>query len=223
VTTGLDAYATLYADSRKWFMNGWVDYLTPQLYRRVDEERSYGLLLRWWAAQNEKQRHLWPGLYTSGVRTGAATEWRRGEFVAQVLATRDQPAVDGEVHFSMEAFLTDRDSVGTVLRRSVYANAALVPESPWMVRTEPVVPLTSLKRSTDADSLLISPGSAEPVRWWVIQLRRDGAWETHVIDASVRAFVVPSMGASTSRADLVSVIAVDRVGKASAASALRLP
>ena len=223
VTTGLDAYATLYADSRKWFTNGWVDYLSPQLYRRVDEERSYGVLMRWWAAQNEKQRHLWPGLYASGVRTGAATEWRRGEIVAQVLATRDQPAVDGEVLFSMESLLIDRDSVGTELRRSVYANPALVPESPWMMKGDPPVPLTGFKRSTDADSLLIAPGSAEPVRWWVIQLRREGAWETHVIDGAVRTFVMPPAGASSARADLVTVTAVDRVERASGASALRLP
>jgi uncharacterized lipoprotein YddW (UPF0748 family) len=223
VTTGLDAYATLYADSRKWFTNGWVDYLSPQLYRRVDEERSYGLLMRWWAAQNARQRHLWPGLYTSGVRTGAATEWRSGEIVAQVLATREQPAVDGEVHFSMESFLTDRDSVGTVLRRTVYAQPALVPESPWMMSGTPADPVTGLKRGAEGDTLFIAPGSAAAVRWWMIQLRTAGVWETHVIDGVARAFGIPASRGTSSRPDLVTVIAVDRVGKASGASALRLP
>jgi uncharacterized lipoprotein YddW (UPF0748 family) len=28
----LDAYAELYADSRKWLREGWADYFTPQLY-----------------------------------------------------------------------------------------------------------------------------------------------------------------------------------------------
>ncbi|HEU5397235.1 MAG TPA: family 10 glycosylhydrolase, partial [Verrucomicrobiae bacterium] len=28
---GMDAYATLYADSRRWLASGWVDYLAPQL------------------------------------------------------------------------------------------------------------------------------------------------------------------------------------------------
>lgn len=218
VTTGLDAYATLYADSRKWFMNGWVDYLTPQLYRRVDEERSYGLLLRWWAGQNAQQRHLWPGLYTSGVRTGAATEWRRGELVAQVLATRDQPMADGEVHFSMEAFLTDRDSVGTVLRRTVYAQPALVPESPWMMNGTPDAPVTSFRHTATGDSLLIVTTPRSGTRWWVVQFRAGGAWETHIVDGAVRALAIPP-----SHADIVAVTAVDRVGKASGVSALRLP
>jgi uncharacterized lipoprotein YddW (UPF0748 family) len=223
VKTGLDAYATLYADSRKWFVNGWVDYLSPQLYRRVDEERSYGLLLRWWAAQNARQRHLWPGLYTSGVRTGAATEWRSGEFVAQVLATRDQPAVDGEVHFSMEAFLTDRDSVGTVLRRTVYATQAIVPESPWMMSGTPTTPVTAFKRSAEGDSVTIAPGAGNQPRWWVIQLRAAGVWSTQLIDGAAHAYALPRSREPASRPDLIAVGAIDRVGNASGASALRLP
>jgi len=227
VTTGLDAYATLYADSRKWFLNGWVDYLTPQLYRRVDEERSYGLLLKWWAAQNAKQRHLWQGRDTSGVRTGAATEWRRSEIVAQVLATRDQPAmdgVDGEVHFSMEAFLTDRDSVGSVLRRTVYAQPALVPESPWMIMNAArPVPEVGFKRGAAGDSLLLAHAPGSAVRWWVIQVRAGGSWETRVIDGGIRAVAIPPARESSPRPDLIAVTAVDRIGSASDVSALRLP
>jgi uncharacterized lipoprotein YddW (UPF0748 family) len=223
ITTGLDAYATLYADSRKWFANGWVDYLSPQLYRRVDEERSYGMLMRWWAAQNAKERHLWPGLYTSGVRTGASTDWRRGEIVAQVLATRDQPAVDGEVHFSMESLFNDRDSVGTVLRRTVYAQPALVPESPWMMSGAPEAPEAGFRRSAEGDSLVLAPGTGAPVRWWVVQLRTAGAWETRVIDGGVREIALAAPRGSMLRPDLVAVTALDRVGKASGTTALRLP
>jgi uncharacterized lipoprotein YddW (UPF0748 family) len=224
VTTGLDAYATLYADSRKWFVNGWVDYLSPQLYRRVDEERSYTVLLRWWASQNTMQRHLWPGLYTSGVRTGAATEWRRDEIVAQVLATRNWPGVTGEVHFSMEAFLTNRDSVGTALRRTVYSQPALVPESPWMMNGAPAAaPSIGFKHTIAGDTLLIAPPTGAPVRWLVVQLHAGASWETHVIDGSLRAFGLPKSVGPDARPELAVVTAIDRVGKASAPSALRLP
>ena len=224
VTTGLDAFAALYADSRKWFTNGWVDYLSPQLYRRVDEERSYGLLMQWWAAQNLRQRHLWPGLYTSGVRTGSATEWRRGEIAAQVRATRSQSGVTGNVHFSMEAFLTDRDSVGTALERLVYAERALVPESPWMMSGMPEVPVIGLKRSTDGGVLTVVAGSRAVVRWWAVQLRVAGVWETHLLDGARHTFRLADIQRDPSTTpDLVEVTAVDLVGKASGPSALRLP
>jgi uncharacterized lipoprotein YddW (UPF0748 family) len=65
---GFDAYATLYADSRKWMNEGWVDYLSPQLYWLVEsKEQSYPKLLAWWAEENKKERHLWPGNFTSKV------------------------------------------------------------------------------------------------------------------------------------------------------------
>jgi len=224
VTTGLDAYATLYADSRKWFVNGWVDYLSPQLYRRVDEERSYGVLLKWWAEQNAMQRHLWPGLYTSGTRTGTATEWRRNEMVAQVLATRDYPFATGEVHFSMEAFLKDRDSVGTVLRRTVYAQAALVPASPWMMPNAPApAGVMVFKHGAQGDSLLLTSTPAAPARWWVIQFHTGTTWDTQIISGALRAFAVPVSNGATLRPDLTVATPVDRVGKAGPATALRLP
>ncbi|MDP9348286.1 MAG: family 10 glycosylhydrolase, partial [Gemmatimonadota bacterium] len=32
---GFDPYEQLYADSRKWLVNGWVDYFAPQLYQPI--------------------------------------------------------------------------------------------------------------------------------------------------------------------------------------------
>ena len=33
--TGLDAYSEIYADSRRWLAEGWLDYIVPQLYWQV--------------------------------------------------------------------------------------------------------------------------------------------------------------------------------------------
>jgi uncharacterized lipoprotein YddW (UPF0748 family) len=33
---GLDAYSEIYADSRRWLREGWLDYLAPQLYWQLD-------------------------------------------------------------------------------------------------------------------------------------------------------------------------------------------
>jgi hypothetical protein len=122
----------------------------------------------------------------------------------------------------MESFLSDRDSVGTVLRRTVYSQPALVPESPLMLDGTPADPVAVFKRSVAGDSLLIKPGPGSVARWWVIQLRTAGTWETLVIDGAVREFGIPGGHDSSSRPDLIAVTAVDRVGKTSAASALRL-
>ena len=59
---GFDQYAELYADAKLWLNEGWVDYFTPQLYWPIEQEKqSYPKLLEWWAGENTKGRHLWPG------------------------------------------------------------------------------------------------------------------------------------------------------------------
>jgi len=40
---GMDAYAKIYADSRKWLANGWLDYFSPELYWPIEpKEQSSG-------------------------------------------------------------------------------------------------------------------------------------------------------------------------------------
>src|SRR6201999_2420935 len=61
-TEGYDQYNKLYADARKWEREGWLDYLTPQLYWTISTKgHGYTSLLDWWSEQNVKKRHLWPG------------------------------------------------------------------------------------------------------------------------------------------------------------------
>src|SRR5205085_1483833 len=91
---GHDAYAKLYADSRKWLASGWVDYLAPQLYWPISApEQSFSALLNWWRAQNAHQRYLWPGLddtktLTQGQQQSA--RWSSEEIINQIRLTRKQ-------------------------------------------------------------------------------------------------------------------------------------
>jgi len=60
---GLDAYGSIYADSRLWLQRGWVDYFAPQLYWSIASTgQSFPALVDWWSQQNTLRRHLWPGL-----------------------------------------------------------------------------------------------------------------------------------------------------------------
>ena len=103
---GLDAYRELFADSRKWVANGWLDYVVPQLYWPVAQTaQSYPVLLHWWAEQNAKGRHLWAGNFTSRAAGLASPVWGTGELLEQVRLTRAEPGASGNVHFSMKALM----------------------------------------------------------------------------------------------------------------------
>jgi uncharacterized lipoprotein YddW (UPF0748 family) len=136
--TGLDQYSTLYADARKWLRQGWVDYFTPQLYWPIESKgQSYSRLLAWWAEQNVKGRHLWPGNFTSKVRRGpdvaeSREAWSAEELLRQIEVTRGQPGASGNVHFSMKALMHNYDGIADKLKQGPYAEPALVPESKWL-------------------------------------------------------------------------------------------
>jgi uncharacterized lipoprotein YddW (UPF0748 family) len=211
---GFDAYAELYADARKWLANGWLDYFTPQLYWRIEQrEQSYPVLLKWWCEQNTKERHLWPGLYTSRVRDASATAWRAEEVVNQVLRTRAQAGAQGNVHFSMKVLMENRDGLADRLRETVYAQPALVPASPWLDDRTPGRPRLRIRRDDEAGGLRLTfrPRGDDRVRLWVVQLREGGEWSTAILPGSQTSYPVEAKGKG-GRPDRVAVSAVDRTG-----------
>jgi uncharacterized lipoprotein YddW (UPF0748 family) len=111
-TTGFDAYDELYADARTWLTNGWVDYMAPQLYYAMDQTgQPYPIMLRWWIEQNDHDRHIWPGNYTSRVRQVGDRHWGSSEIIGQIYATRSHPPAAGNIHFSMKALMPVADSL----------------------------------------------------------------------------------------------------------------
>ncbi len=138
---GFDAYARLYADSRKWLARGWVDYFVPQLYWPIESpEQSFPVLLRWWAEQNVKERNLWPGLDTTKVGENRGPE----EIAAQIHLARRQTGVSGEVLYSMKSLMSNT-SLDTTLERQVYSHPALVPTCPWLSTARPQKPNLTLR------------------------------------------------------------------------------
>jgi uncharacterized lipoprotein YddW (UPF0748 family) len=130
---GMTAYQELYADSRLWLAQGWVDYFAPQLYWAIGApEQSFTALLAWWAGQNAKGRHLWPGLYTSRTGDGTKKGYSRTEIANQIAATRQQAGVDGAIHFSAKAIMTNQGGIADTLLSGPYAQPALVPPCQWL-------------------------------------------------------------------------------------------
>lgn len=48
-TNGLSSYSSIFADSRAWVKNGWVDYICPQIYwSTIDADAPFEPLVKWW-------------------------------------------------------------------------------------------------------------------------------------------------------------------------------
>ena len=221
--TGLDAYSQIYGDARKWILNGWADYFTPQLYWPVAQTaQSYPVLLRWWSEQNAHGRHLWPGNFTSRVVTGGTRLWPAAEILEQIAATRGDGGAGGNVHFSMRAFLQSRDSLAEKLATQAYAEPALVPASPWLGNGAPAAPRVEARAAASGAEIALEPGMDAEPRWWLVRSRSGDEWRAEVLPGSARTHAVPAARGGAVPAE-VWVSAVDRMGNEGPPAAVRLP
>ncbi len=119
----LDSYAQLFADSRKWLAEGWVDYLAPQLYWGIaPAKQSFPVLLDWWRAQS-RGKAVWPGIATE--RIGSKRPAR--EIVEQIALTRRGTSSPGHIHWSMKALLQNQGGINNLLQNGPYAEKAETP------------------------------------------------------------------------------------------------
>ena len=215
--TGLDAYSEIYADSRRWLREGWLDYVVPQIYWPVDGAQDrFRLLDDWWRSQNPMHRHIWPGLYTAKV-FGGSDRWAMSEVpgqVAELRTARDGTNdADGHVHFRMGAFFADDNRVAMMMS-DVYRERAIVPAFPWLGARAPASPSVSMIGDGGSTSFTVAPGDSVRVRWWLIQTRGpDGKWVTSLRPIGEGKLAAGALG--TNDPDEIAVTAISATGVAS--------
>lgn len=203
--SGLDAYASIYADSRKWLQNGWVDYLAPQLYWAIaPPQQSYTALLDWWLAQNSVGRHVWPGLATYRVQDGTSTQFSLTEIPDQIRATRQRTGGTGNLLYNT-SWTLKKNGLAATLSSDLYKEVALVPAVPWLDAAPPGNPTIVIT----SDLLVITPASGEPARWWAVRSHASAGWTTRILSGADRMVALPS------GSDRVIVQAVDQAGNVS--------
>ncbi len=208
---GLDAYVELYADSRKWLNNGWLDYFTPQLYwPAAAPQQGYAALLRWWVGENKHSRHIWAGNAAFRVRTDQPN-WGPEEIVQQVALTRDQEGASGNVQFNMTTLMRNQGGVSDALSNTAYTYEALMPRTPWLDNEPPAAPHIRV----DGTTLEITAGAGEQPFVFAVRMKLADGWHAEIIPATQTRY--PIMRASGVLPQVVGVTAVDRSGNESVA------
>ena len=204
---GLDAYEELYADSRQWLANGWVDYLAPQLYWPIESKaQSFPVLLNWWSGQNAKQRHLWPGIATSNI----GEKYRAEEIAAEIRRTRQQTGATGNIHWSMKPLLQNREGIGDRLRQDLYDQPVLVPASPWLESKAPGKPKLTAKPGAEGTQLKWEPAGAERPWLWLVQIRAGGKWNVEIFPSAQGSHTLKISGLASP--EVIALSAVSRCG-----------
>lgn len=210
---GHDAYNKLYADARKWMQEGWIDYVLPQLYWKIEQTpQSFPVLLGWWTGQNPKNRHVWAGQYTARATEGKAGEWPDSEIEYQIRVVRGEAGASGTVHFSAKSLLReDENGLTKLLADGVYREPALVPATTWL-SAPAAFRVGELKIVAPDGKAFNARGGASPAWQWVVQTRVGIEWTSTVLPGSQTDFQLPT-GVSLAE---FAVSSVDRLGNQSA-------
>jgi uncharacterized lipoprotein YddW (UPF0748 family) len=202
---GLDPYSVLYADSKKWLQEGWIDYLAPQLYWRTDQtQQSYETLLKWWTQVNTKQRHIYAG---NNIGQLDGKVWKNSEIEKQIVISRNlgNNFSLGNIFFSMKSLAENRQGIGEQFKQVYYPRPSIVPTMSWRNQTPPPPP----ENITFQDGKLNwQRGDNRSVRSWTLYRQTGDSWTIQRILSAGTTFATVQPGT-------YAVCAVDRLGNES--------
>jgi uncharacterized lipoprotein YddW (UPF0748 family) len=174
VSAGLETFYELYADSRKWMKEGWVDYMVPQLYRPINDRLiDFAKLVDWWS-DNTFGRHLYVGHAAYRINEHKLGAYQNpAEMPNEIKYLRQNPRIEGSVFFSSTSVLNNPLGFADSLKQHYYRYPALPPLMIWRDSIAPNAPQQLTARAERKGVVLtwLAPDMAkdnEPVYGYVI-------------------------------------------------------
>ncbi|WP_412740773.1 glycoside hydrolase family 10 protein [Krasilnikovia sp. MM14-A1259] len=211
-THGLQSYDEIYADTRRWVRERWLDYVVPQLYWTIGFDRAdYAKVLPWWAKLVEGTGvRLYIG--QADYRVGEKGPWRDPAELDRQLTLAARYGADGSVHFSATQVRANRLGAVTRYRDAHYQTPALPPVASRLVTAGPAAPRLMAHDSPGFDW---GPGTGPAPAGWVLYRVTGG---TAAVAATGRAGTPVADPAPPGAPASYCLTAVDRAGNEGAPS-----
>ncbi len=151
------SYDNLYADTRKWLQQGWIDYIAPQIYfDQAHGKIPFNELALWWG-QNTFGKHLYIGHGIYKIKAG----WLLTEAPKQIKFNRANPTtIQGSIFFSSKSLTENYGGFQDSLRNNYYHYPAIIPAMSWKDSIPPLSPqkLIVVKNDEGIPVLTWQPG-----------------------------------------------------------------
>ena len=171
-TNGLQSFDQIYADTREWVRQGWLDYIVPQLYWHIGFDRAdYAKLLPWWSnVVSGTNVQLYIG--QADYRVGEAGAWQDPAELERHLELNTHYSVAGNIHFSAKSLRDDKLGAVSRYRTTFYAGPALIPTMAQLPASPPSAPtITTVRREPDGSATVTwRPGAGEAAMFAVYRI-----------------------------------------------------
>lgn len=142
-TNGLSTYEALYADTRKWVMEGWLDYIAPQVYWPFAySAAAYEKVVDWWRNLTEGRNiHLYIGHAAYRIGGDTHDSWKKPEEMPnQLKYNQNFPPIHGSIFYNTSSLLSNPLGFSDRLKQEFYKYPALVPPMAWLDNRAPAAP-----------------------------------------------------------------------------------
>jgi uncharacterized lipoprotein YddW (UPF0748 family) len=139
---GQTNYDDLYANILKWQEEGWIDYITPQIYWHIGKEvADYAIIADWWS-RNALGCRLYVGQAFYRIdRKSNDREWKSArQIIRQINLNRTYHNIDGSMFFSAKSLRNNPRRLKEKLLRHPYRYEALPPVNSRVEQITPGVP-----------------------------------------------------------------------------------
>jgi uncharacterized lipoprotein YddW (UPF0748 family) len=130
--SGVSNYDDLFANILLWLQKGWIDYVAPQLYLEIGNDKiAYEKILDWWS-KHSYGRHIYigHGIYRAFERSKA---WKNpDELPNQIKLLRQYSNVQGSIYFSSTSFNNNPNGWNDSLQNNYYKSPAIIPKMEWL-------------------------------------------------------------------------------------------
>lgn len=123
---GQTNYDDLYADILLWLREGWIDYVTPQLYWELEHpDAPFLTLLDWWSNHTYgKNCYIGLGIYKAGLNDA----WKdQQQLPRQIEAIRNTPNIQGMAFYSSKTLERNPNGWTDSLRTNYFSKPAKTP------------------------------------------------------------------------------------------------
>lgn len=171
-TAGLESYYAIYADSRTWIRNEWIDYVAPQIYWYIGFKiAEYKTLVNWWANEVKGRKvQLYIGQAVYKIGDTKSTSWSNSnEMPNQIAYNRTVQNVKGSIYFGIGNLLKNPLQFTSRLKSSIYRYPTLVPNMTWKDYTPPKSPYSGFVKKNGSYNIIQWKNSGgEDVSYYVV-------------------------------------------------------
>ncbi|OOQ60460.1 glycoside hydrolase family 10 protein [Mucilaginibacter pedocola] len=179
-THGGSSYIENFADTRKWMKEGWIDYISPQIYWQIgNRAAAFDTLLDWWS-NNTYNRHLYVGLAPYRFYEARSPAFKNpSEIPNQLRLMRDNPRVQGGIYFRSQTLVANANHLADTLKQDFYQFPALPPPMLWRDSVPPNAPQNFIARAERKNIVLkwsmpLPAADSEPVYGYVVYRFTEG-------------------------------------------------